>query len=239
MRNTAAIMQRELLSLFCSPVAYIVLMGFLIATGVIAWVTSAFEPGAPATLRTVFTGTMFVLVIFVPAISMRTISEEYRSGTFESLMTAPVSDFQLVLGKYLATMVFYLIMIAGTLVYPIMMMIFGSPSLGVAFSGYLGLIAVGSAFMAVGIFASSLTRNQIVAWILGTIPLVLLVLFGQFFVQFFEGRLRSFFQSLNIVRRFDQFNRGLISSEDVVFFLGVTVLFLFLAVKVVESRRWR
>ena len=229
MRNTAAIMQRELLSLFCSPVAYIVLMGFLIATGVIAWVTSAFEPGAPATLRTVFTGTMFVLVIFVPAISMRTISEEYRSGTFESLMTAPVSDFQLVLGKYLATMVFYLIM----------MMIFGSPSLGVAFSGYLGLIAVGSAFMAVGIFASSLTRNQIVAWILGTIPLVLLVLFGQFFVQFFEGRLRSFFQSLNIVRRFDQFNRGLISSEDVVFFVGVTVLFLFLAVKVVESRRWR
>jgi ABC-2 type transport system permease protein len=239
MRNIAAIMQRELLSLFCSPIAYIVLTGFLVATGVIALVFGTFEPGAPANLRVVFYGMMFVLAFFVPAISMRTIAEEYRSGTFETLMTAPVSDLQLVAGKYLAAMSFYVLMILGTLVYPIMMMIFGAPSLGVTLSGYIGLICVGAAFMAIGVFASSLTRNQIVAWILGTVPLALLVVFSHFFIRAFEGSLRRFFQKINVTERFDEFNRGLITTDSLVLFLGVTILFLFLTVKVVESRRWR
>ena len=128
MKHTLAVMQRELLSLFCSPIAYIVIAGFWLVTGAMAvWNADAFGPGKPASLRDIFMWTPFILTIVIPAMAMRTISEEYRSGTFETLMTAPVSDAAVVVGKYLATLVFYVIMIAGTLIYPLLMQIFGNP----------------------------------------------------------------------------------------------------------------
>ena len=237
MRNTVAIMQRELLSLFFSPIGYIVVTGFLLITGVL--VMDSFGPGKPATLRSVFGFTPYVLTFIVPAIAMRTISEEYRSGTIETLMTAPVSDVQMVVGKYLAALVFYVIMLVGTLIYLILMMIFGSPDMGASFCSYLGLLLVGMAFTAFGVFASSLTRNQIVAWIVGAVPLILFVWFAGFIVDRTEGWVRDAFQQVNVVRHLDQFNRGLVTLEGVVFFVGTAALFLFLTTKVVESHRWR
>jgi ABC-2 type transport system permease protein len=239
MRNTVAIMQRELFSLFFSPIGYIVIAGFLLITGVIVLVTESFGPGKPATLRSVFEFAPYVLAIIIPAISMRTISEEYRSGTIETLTTAPVSDTQFVVGKYLAALVFYAIMLAGTFVYLLLMVIFGNPDVGASLSAYLGLLLLGAAFTAFGVFASSLTRNQIVAWMLGAVPLLLFVWFGWIIVRYVEGGLRAVFQQLNVLRQLDQFNRGLITVEGVVFFAAATALFLFLTVKVVESRRWR
>ncbi|MFQ5807891.1 MAG: ABC transporter permease [Phycisphaerae bacterium] len=239
MRNTVAIMQRELLSLFFSPIGYIVIAGFLLITGVIVLVTDSFSPGRPATLRNVFDFTPYVLTIIIPAISMRTISEEYRSGTIETLITAPVSDTQFVIGKYLAALVFYTIMLAGTLVYLVLMIIFGNPDVGASLAAYLGLLLIGVAFTAFGVFTSSLTRNQIVAWMLGMVPLMLFVWFAAFIVRIGEGGLRKVFQQINVLRHLDQFNRGLVTAESVVFFLATAALFLFLTVKVVESRRWR
>jgi len=239
MRNTIAIMQRELLSLFLSPIGYIVVAGFLLITGVIVLVTESFAPGRPATLRSVFDFTPYVLAIIIPAISMRTIAEEYRIGTIETLTTAPVSDAQLVLGKYLAALIFYAIMLAGTLVYLLLMLIFGRPDVGASLSSYLGLLLLGGAFTAFGVFASSLTRNQIVAWMLGAVPLLLFVWFGWIIVRYVQGPLRAALQQVNILRHLDQFNRGLVTAESVVFFVAVAGFFLFLTVKVVESRRWR
>jgi ABC-2 type transport system permease protein len=239
MRNTVAIMQRELLSLFFSPIGYIVIAGFLLITGVIVLVTDSIGPGKPATLRGVFDFTPYVLTIIIPAISMRTIAEEYRSGTIETLTTAPISDTQFVIGKYLAALLFYAIMLAGTLVYLVLMMLFGNPDVGAALSSYLGLLLLGASFTAFGVFTSSLTRNQIVAWMLGMVPLMLFVWFAAFIVRIAEGGLRQAFQQINILRHLDQFNRGLVTTESVVFFLATAVLFLFLAIKVVESRRWR
>ena len=239
MRNTVAIMQRELLALFFSPIGYIVIAGFLLVTGVIVLVTDVFSPGRPATLRDVFDFTPYVLTIVVPAICMRALSEEYRSGTIESLMTAPVSETQLVIGKYLAALGFYAIMLAGTLVYLVMMMIFGDPDVGASLASYFGLLLVGVSFTAFGLFTSSLTHNQIVAWMLGMVPLMLFVWFASFIVRIAEGWLRQAFQQINVLRHLDQFNRGLVTFESVVFFLASAALFLFLTVKVVESRRWR
>jgi ABC-2 type transport system permease protein len=202
-------------------------------------VTDSFGPGKPATLRSVFDFTPYVLTIIIPAISMRTISEEYRSGTIETLTTAPVSDAQFVIGKYLAAFIFYAIMLAGTLVYLVLMMIFGNPDVGASLSAYLGLLLLGAAFTAFGVFTSSLTRNQIVAWMLGMVPLMLFVWFAAFIVRVAQGGLREIFQQINILRHLDQFNRGLVTTESVTFFLAVAALFLFLTVKVVESRRWR
>lgn len=239
MRNTLAIMQRELLSLFYSPVGYIVIAGFLLLTGVIVLVTEVFGPGKPATLRSVFDFTPFVLTIIIPAICMRTISEEYRTGAIESLMTAPVTDAQMVLGKYLAALLFYAVMLAGTLVYLVLLMVFGKPDVGSSIAAYLGLLLLGASFAAFGVFASSLTKNQIVAWIVGAVPLMLFVWFASFVARQVQGVTREIFQRINVMRHLEQFDRGLVTAESVVFFLATAVFFLFLSVKVVESRRWR
>ena len=239
MRNVTAIMQREFLSLFCSPIGYIVIAGFWLVTGVLVWATGAFGPGRPAHLRDVFMWTPFVLTIIIPAISMRTLSEEYRTGTIETLMTAPISDAQMVLGKYLASLLCYVIMIAGTLVYLLLMEVFGNPDWGASVAAYLGLLLLGASFTAFGVFASSLTRNQIVAWILGAVPLMLFAWFAYFIVGRAEGWWREVLQQINVMGRFGQFARGQVEIDGVVFFLATAALFLFLAVKVVESRRWR
>ncbi len=239
MRNTVAIMQRELGALFYSPIGYIVICGFLLLTGVIVLVTDTIGPGKPATLRSIFDFTPYVLTIIIPAITMRALSEEYRAGTIETLMTAPIADSELVLGKYLAAAVFYALMLTGTLIYLVLMMIYGNPDIGASLSSYLGLLLAGLAFVGFGIFASSLTRNQIVAWMVGTIPLMLFVWFASFIARTTEGWMRTAFQHVNVQRHLDQFNRGLVTTESVVFFLGVSLLFVFLAMKVVESRRWR
>ena len=237
MRNISAIMNRELLSLFCSPVAYIVIAGFLLITGVLAM--DAFRPGQPATLRVVFGFAPYILAIIVPAIAMRTISEEYRSGTIESLMTTPLSDGELVLGKFLASLVFYAVMLATTVVYHLLMLIYGNPDPGASLAAYAGLLLLGTSFLAIGIFASSLTPNQIVAWMLAAVPLILFVWFSSFIVGKAEGWVREAFRRVDVTWHLNQFNRGLVGTESVALFLGVTALFLFLAVKVVESRRWR
>lgn len=240
MRNTVAIMQRELLSLFCSPIAYIVIAAFLVMTGVMVLWMRSFAPGQPATLRDVFQWTPFLLTVIIPAITMRMLSEEYRNGTLETLMTAPVTDVQIVLGKYLAGVVFYVVMLATTLVYLVMMMIFGNPDLGASLAGYLGLLLMGLMFLGFGLLTSSVTSNQIVAWILGAVPLLLLAVLAYFMVRFVEaGWLRTVLQNVNVMGRADDFNRGLVTHDSLVFFLGGAVLFVFCAVKAVESRRWR
>lgn len=239
MRNTVAIMQRELMSLFYSPIAYVVIAFFLVLMGVITLVTGNFAPGQPATLRNFFGFAPYLLAIIVPAITMRLISEEYRSGTIETLMTAPISDAEMVIGKYLASLVFYTIMLAGTGIYLVVMMMYGNPDLGASVASYLGLLLVGAAFLGVGLLTSSLSRNQIVAWMLGTVPLMLLVWFAQAMVARTDGWMRDVLQRINIDRHLDQFNRGLVTVEGAVFFLAIAGLFVFLSVKVVESKRWR
>jgi ABC-2 type transport system permease protein len=237
MRYVSAVMSRELLALFCSPVAYIVIAGFLLITGIVT--VDAFGPGKPATLRSVFLLAPYILAIVAPAITMRMISEEYGNGTIEALMTTPISDAQMVLGKFFAALVFYLTIVASTLAYLVLMMLYGTPDLGAALAAYLGLVLVGAAFLAIGLFTSSLTQNQIVAWMLAAVPLILFVWFASFLSTQLEGFWRELVRTVDVRLILDQFNRGLVATDAVVLFLGVTAYFLFLAVKVVESRRWR
>lgn len=239
MRNTVAIMQRELSSLFYSPIAYIVIALFLILMGGITVYTGNIAPGQPATLANFFQFAPYLLAIIVPAITMRLISEEYRSGTIESLMTAPIAESQLVLGKYLAVFIFYVIMLAGTGIYLLFMSMYGNPDLGASFAAYIGLVLAGAAFLAFGLLASSLTTNQIIAWMIGAVPLVLIVWFAQAMVMKTDGWLREVIQRVNIQRHLEQFNRGLVTFEGTAFFLAVAAMFLFISVKVIESKRWR
>jgi ABC-2 type transport system permease protein len=240
MRNTVAVMQRELLSLFCSPVGYIVIAGFWLVTGAMAvFYYDAFGPGKPATLRYIFGLTPLILTIVVPAMSMRTISEEYRGGTFETLMTAPVGDGQVVLGKYLASLLFFVVMIGGTIICPIVMEIFGDPDWGEIMATYLGLLLLGVMFTAFSVFASSLTRDQAVAWIVGALPLMFVVLSARQLMESTEGWKREVVRQVNIWGRFQQYARGQVGLDSIVFFVALAMLFLFFTVKVMESRRWR
>jgi ABC-2 type transport system permease protein len=216
-----------------------VITGFLLLTGLLVLMTGSFAPGQPATLRNFFSFTPYVLAFIIPALTMRMISEEYRSGTIETLMTAPVSDAAMVLGKYLASLAFYLVMLGCTLVYLVVMKMFGNPDMGATLASYLGLLLLGASFLGFGLFTSSLTKNQVVAWMLATVPLMLLVWFAAFITTRTEGWLRDVLQYINIERHLDTFNRGLVTIEGVVFFAATAALFVFLSVKVVESKRWR
>jgi ABC-2 type transport system permease protein len=239
MQKTLAVMQRELLALFCSPIGFVVIAGFLLVTGITFATGGGLGPGKPATLRVVFGWTPIILAIVLPAVSMRLLSEEYRSGTVEMLLTAPISEGQVVLGKFLAALAFYATMLLSSVIFFIILAILGTPDWGAAVATYLGLLLVGMTFLSVGLLASASTGNQIVAWMLSAVPLMVFVWFGPFIQPAARGILRQVVQQIDIYRHVDQFNRGLITAESVVMFVAITALFLFVSVKVVESRRWR
>ena len=166
MRNTLAIAQRELSSFFFSPIAYVVIALFALLTGVF-FVAFVFHTDQAAELRFLFSRVVvFVLIPIAPAVSMRLLSEELRSGTIETLMTAPISDLHVVLGKWLGALGFFAVLLSPTLAYVVVLEVWSNPDYGPILSGYIGLLLVGGLYLAIGAFASVLTRNQIIAFVL-------------------------------------------------------------------------
>jgi ABC-2 type transport system permease protein len=237
MRNVLYVAGKELRSYFVSPVAYIVAGLWLVGTGVFFY--AAVSLGQDASLRNVF-GVITVLLLFVaPALTMRLLAEESRTGTLELLLTAPVRDWAVVLGKFLGALALYVVMIGLTLVYPLILILFGgTPDWGPIWSGYLGLVLFGMAFLAVGLFSSALTSNQMVAAVVSVVILVVLYVISQFSASF-GGGLGDFLTKISLRERFDPFERGIVDLRDIIFYLTFTALVLFLTIQVVEARRYR
>lgn len=236
-RNTLFIARREFDSFFLSPIAYVVLFLFLLLTGVLF--VLQFNPGNPAEMRFLLSPMTWILIPIAPAISMRLISEELKSGTIETLMTSPVSDIQIILGKWLGAFGFYLVLLAPTLVYVLILEVHANPEYGPIFTGYLGLILLGGLYLAIGLFTSSLTHNQIIAFI-GAVFIILLITVVAFFAPAglpAEYRQPIWYMCANI--RFSDFSKGILDFKNVVYFLSATILFLTAAVKSLETRRWR
>ncbi|MEM1445715.1 MAG: ABC transporter permease [Planctomycetota bacterium] len=234
--------KREWSSLFFSPVAYAVIGLFGMGCGLVF--LASFVPGQEASLRGVFNAIVWLLVFLVPAIGMKFISEEVSGGTLERLMTLPVSEGQVVLGKWLAGMAFITVLL-GTLLLPIAVLeVVAEPDYGPIFAGVLGLLLVGGLFVAVALFASATTSSQVVAYMAGVF-----VNCGLTFVLFFvpqtqwakalDPAIQATLQYGNVNRQFADFGKGLIDLRHFVYFLTGTALFLFGAVKLLESRRWR
>jgi ABC-2 type transport system permease protein len=238
MRNVAALTQRELMSTFFSPVAYIVAAIFLLATGYL-FMTQTLIEGAEATTRMLLDSMAWVLVFAIPLLTMRALAEEYSSGTIEALMTAPVTDVEVVLGKFFGVFVFYLALIVTTLVHVILLLKFGGGDLPAIGYGYFGLLLLGALYVAVGIFASSLTRHQLLAALLGMGFLSIFTLLVDAFAGWKGGTWRSVLSYINIFYHFQDFSKGILDTKAILFFISGTVFFLFLAVKTLESRRWR
>ncbi len=239
MRNVVTLAQRELNSQFFSPVAYGVITLFLVMSGIM-FAMMSFQPGGEASVRAVFGPWMLLILLFIISlVTMRLLSEEFRSGTIETLMTAPVSDTDVVLGKYLAALIFYVVMLAPTVIYPILISMYGGLDLGLTVCCYLGLVMAGSLYIAAGVFFSTCTRSQVVAGMCTFVVLAMLTFLPRVAAQMQEGIVRVIFQHVAIDEQYLVFWRGMLDSRAVVFFVTGTAMFLFLAVKALEFRRWR
>jgi len=178
-----------------------------------------------------------ILLLLAPALTMRLLAEETRSGTMELVLTSPVRDGEVVLGKYLASLLLFLFMLALTLVYVVVLLRFGNPDRGVLVSSYVGAALFGAAFLAVGVLASALTQNQIVAAVISLATLLALWLID-IFASLTRGVLADVLSYLSIIARYNDFMRGVISSQNVIYYLSVIAVALFLATRALETRRW-
>jgi ABC-2 type transport system permease protein len=239
MRQTLTIARRELSSLFFSPVAYLVLGVFGFGATLIFLLS--FGAGLPASMRTTYEGIIYLLILLAPAISMRLFAEEYRSGTIETLMTSPISDTQVVIGKWLGAMGFFVALLIPVGVLALVLASNSRPDWGPILTGALGLLLVGGLYLAIGAFASATTQNQIIAFIVSGL-IILMLSMGMLFLArstYLSPWWRDIVSYLWINNQADDFNKGIIDSSKVVYFVTGTAFFLFLSVKVLESRRWR
>lgn len=249
MGKTFSIARRELAGYFYSPLAYVIGALFLCVCAFKFAPPPAFWGGArewfilvphqQASLRPLFEMMGAAMVVAAPLLTMRLISEELRSGTIETLLTAPVTDVQVVVGKFLGVLGFYLALLASTLIFLVLMFVFARPDAGVVVMGYLGMILLGSAFLAVGVFASTLTRHQLLAAAAAIVILSFFSLLMSPAAAHLPEPWNETAARLNAMQYLKSFSRGLFDSRGVVFFLSITGGFLFLSVKLVESRRWR
>jgi len=238
MRKTLILARREISGYFYSPVAYVIGALFLLASGMLFFLT-IFRQGHEATLRPLFEAMAYMMVFATPLLTMRLMSEEFQSGTFETLMTAPVTDTQVIMGKFLGVLGFYMILLASTGLYLILIASYGRPDPGVAVMGYCGMVFLGAAYLAVGLFTSTLTRHQPVAALLSTATLSVFVILMQLLTLHAGSPWRYLAVKLNVMRYFANFTRGVLDTRGVVFFVTITALFLFLSIKTLESRRCR
>lgn len=246
MRSIPALTQREFTAYFYSPMAYVIATGYLLFSGFAFFILLKDSRDANA-MRALADFLGFVHTIFIPMITMRLLSEERKSGTLEMLVTAPVTDLEIAVSKFLGALGFTVLMIVPTLLYTwVTKKVGGRPDLGLVQSAYLGLFLLSSAYLAIGLFISSLTANQIIAAII-----TFVVLFTTYFLLGFfapSAEKLPFNQTVDWVEVFryihfgshlDSFRKGLVDTRDVVYFLTIVVLGLFLTVKSLESRRWR
>jgi ABC-2 type transport system permease protein len=180
-----------------------------------------------------------VLLFVAPVLTMRLISEERRSGTIEVLMTAPVSEAQVVIGKYLAALLFYVFLWLPTLAYPAVLAYYSEVDWGPVLAGYLGVLGIGALFLAIGLLASSLTRSQLVAAILTFAMLIPLFTFGLLENLFRDETLKQAFSYLNLWQHMEEFGKGIVDTRRLVYYLTTTVLFLFLSARTLEAKKWR
>ncbi|MBT4482808.1 MAG: ABC transporter permease [Candidatus Latescibacteria bacterium] len=235
MNKVVPIFRREISSYFFSPVAYIVISVFLLIVG---WFfSSELFLANEASLRSVFSFTPFVFIFFIPAITMRLMSEEQKSGTIELLFTMPISDIDIVLGKYLAGLGLLMAALAFTFPYALTVMFFGEPDMGMLVSGYLGLILMGASYVAIGMFASTVSKNQVVSFIIAFFIIFSLFMLNKFLILI-PPRLVPVFQYLSIDYHFENISRGVIDSRDIVYYLSLIVFMLSLAKLSLESRKW-
>jgi ABC-2 type transport system permease protein len=253
MRNIIAIAGKELRGYFASPIAYIVIGAFALLFGYFFYAGVAFfnrqsmqmAMGQGGTMNInqmlvtpVFINATVMMLFLLPAITMRTYAEEKRSGTIELLLTSPVTDTEIILGKFLGAMGLYAAMLAVTLIHILLLFWFGNPEWKPIVSAYLGMLLMGGCFISVGLLISSLTKNQIVAGVV-TFAVFLMLWVINWIGVFVGPTAQAILSHLSITDHFDDFSRGVLDTKHLVYYISFISLGLFLTAKSVDSERWR
>lgn len=238
MKNIGIISCKELKSYLTSPMAYIVTAIFLGLSGTFFATYLAGTNYADTSIRGFLEAGQTLILLFAAVLTMRLITEEKKLGTWELLLTVPVRATEIILGKFLSSLAVLTGMLLLTFYYPILLMVFGDPDLGPIITSYLGLFLLGSAALAIGIFASSLTSNQIVSAVVAGGILFTLWFLG-LASNFASGVLGELLSYLSLSRHFPDFVRGIVDTKAVVYYLSVAALFLYMAIKSIETDRWR
>jgi len=237
MKNIGLIASKEFRSHLTSPMAYIVAFVFLLLTGTFFSTYLTGTSYADTSIAGFVEPGNILLLLFASVLTMRLLAEEKKMGTWELLLTAPVRDSEVVLGKFLGSLGVLLLMLALTLYYPLLLVWFGDPDMGPIVTSYLGLILLGSAAMAVGLFASSLTSNQLVAAVISGG-----ILFALWFVGYAADlapeNIGEFFSKISLMYHFSGFTRGIIDTRAILYYLSISALFLFLTIRSLETGRW-
>lgn len=228
------IMKRELATYFTNPISYIVTGLFLIITGVMFFTTFFLQNRA--NMRNFFSLLPILFSFFIPALTMRLYSEEKKSGSIETLMTLPITELQVVTGKFLAAFISSAIMLAPTLLYLVSILFFGKPDIGPIIGGYIGAIFLCAAFSAIGVFASSVTKNQLTAFFVAFMICIVLTMIDAFLI-FLPAPIVSLLQFISANEHFTSISRGIIDTRDLIYFISLTALFFCLTVKTQENDR--
>ncbi|HBX52744.1 MAG: ABC transporter permease [Bacteroidetes bacterium RIFOXYB2_FULL_35_7] len=228
MKQIWIITKRELKAFFDSLMAYIMIVAFLGFTGFFTWLYGAdvFFINQ-ASLQSFFSISYWTLFFFIPALTMRLIAEENKSGTIELLLTKPVNDWQVVMGKFLGTLLLILIALAMTIPYYFTVSSIGKIDHGAVWSGYLGLILMSATYISIGLFASSITSNQIIAFLLAIFIGIIFHIIFDVLASSFTGLLGGIFSYLSINSHYESISRGVIDSKDLIYFLSLTFICLF------------
>jgi len=257
-RNVGLILGRELKSYFSSLTVYIVIIMFLLVTGYLFYnliatfsIVSYQAQSDPmlakqyqllnineTVIRPLFGTIGIILLLMTPLLTMRLLAEEKKTGTIELLLTFPVNDVEVVLGKYLACLAVMLTMILLTATYPILLVAFGDPEIAPIWTGYLGLVLLGAAALSLGMFTSSLTENQIVAASL-SFGILFFFWFMSYSVQLASAGLGRVLGYLSINEHIESLSKGVLDTTDIVYYLCFIVLFLFLTLRSLETKRWK
>jgi ABC-2 type transport system permease protein len=252
MGNVLAVAGKEIRAYFVSPIAYVVIGLYTLLFGYFFYVMLTFferqsmqmmQAGAAMNVNQmliapVFMNAQVVLLFLLPMVTMRTYSEEKRSGTMELLLTAPLTDWQIILGKFLGAMTLFAAMLATTVIHIGILFWLGEPEWKPVVTTYLGMLLMGGCFIALGLFISSLTKNQIVA---ATITFAAFLLFWviNWMGSFVGTTAQAVLAHLSIIDHFDDFARGIIDTKHVVYYVSFITFGLFLTAKSVDSERWR
>jgi ABC-2 type transport system permease protein len=227
---------KELSSLFNSAATYVICVVFFLITG---WLfISPFFLANESTIDTFLRPMPLIFTFLIPALTMRSFAEEFRSGTIEYLATLPIKDYEIVLGKYIAAMGLLMVLLGFTLTYPLVLWAVGRPDPGQVIGGYISLIGLGSFFAAIGLWASSMTRNQVVAFIMAFFVCFIFYLLSHV-ADLAPGILSTFLKAWSVEGHFDAMARGVIDSRDLLYWLSGTVFFLASGLAALHSRRWR
>jgi ABC-2 type transport system permease protein len=234
--HVKAIVLKEWKESFNSPMPYIFMVAFFLITGWFYFVSLFL--GGQATPDEFFAPMPIMLVFFLPAFSMRLFAEEYKTGTVEPLSTMPVRDTDIVIGKYLSVLAMWASVLALSFFYVIVLFVIGKPDIGQVLASYIGLFLLGGLYGAAGLFASSLTRSQVVAFVLGFIFCFAFFLFGKA-AQLLGGATGDILVFLGVDIHYGGFLLGVVDTRDVIYFLSAQILFLAATLVSFNSRRWR